>query len=126
MSYLAIDLWDKRCGIATSNEGIAFPKDILKRTEIITWLKKYFQKNKNITHIIVGLPYDLYGMDTRQLDKTQKFIGKLSDIFPHISILWHDERFSSFQASQGFNDHRDDIAAQCILQSYLDSISFKK
>lgn len=123
MTYIAIDLWDKRCGIATCREWIAFPKDIIKRTNIISWLKKYFLLHKNITHIVVWLPYDLYWVDTRQLDKTQKFIEKLSVIFSDIVVVWHDERFSSFQASDWFNDHRDDIAAQCILQSYLDSIS---
>lgn len=126
MKYIAIDLWDKRCGIAISRQGIAFPKEVVKRTEIISWLKKYFSSHWDISHIVVGLPYDLYGTDTRQLDKTQKFIGKLSDIFPDMSVAWHDERFSSFQASEWYDDHRDDIAAQCILQSYLDSISFKK
>lgn len=123
MTYLAIDLWDKRCGIATCNEWIAFPKDIIKRTDIISWLKKYFSKHDNISHIVVWLPFDLYWVDTRQLDKTKKFIEKLTDIFPEKIVVWHDERFSSFQASEQFWDHRDDIAAQCILQSYLDSIS---
>jgi RNase H-fold protein (predicted Holliday junction resolvase) len=75
----------------------------------------------DVDTIIVWLPYDLYGKDTRQLDKTQKFIEKLWDIFPKKTIIGHDERFSSFQASAWFDDHRDDIAAQCILQSYIDS-----
>ena len=126
MTAIAIDLWDKRCGVAISSEWIAFPKDIVKRTDITSWLKKYFSQYESITHIVVWLPYDLYWIDTRQLDKTHKFIEKLSDIFSDKIVVWHDERFSSFQASDWFNDHRDDIAAQCILQSYLDSISFKQ
>lgn len=123
MTFISIDVWDKRCGIAISNEWIAFPKDIVKRTNLISWLKKYF-KTHDVSHIIVWLPYDLYWVDTRQLDKTQKFIKKISYIFPDIIVVWHDERFSSFEAWQWYDDHRDDIAAQCILQSYLDSISF--
>ena len=71
---------------------------------------------------MVGLPYDLYGKNTIQLEKTQKFIQKLHTIFPDKYIIGHDERFSSFSAQEGFLDHRDDIAAQCILQSYLDMI----
>ncbi len=123
MTFIAIDLWDKRCGIATSKEWIAFPKDTVKRTDLISWLKKYFLSHENVSHIVVGLPYDLYWVDTRQLDKTQKFIVKLSEIFPDKIVVWHDERFSSYQAQEWFDDHRDDVAAQCILQSYLDSIS---
>jgi len=110
MTYIAIDLWDKRCWIAISRQGIAFPKDIVKRTELISWLKKFFKNSENISHIIVWLPYDLYGMDTKQLDKTTSFIRKLQWIFPEIMVIWHDERFSSFQASE-------------LLQSYLDCIN---
>lgn len=121
MSYIAIDLWNKRCWIASSTENIAFPQAVVSRSDIISWLKKYLSKQSDVSTIIVGLPYDLYGNDTRQLDKTQKFIEKIQDIFPKMKIIWHDERFSSFQASEGFDDHRDDIAAQCILQSYIDS-----
>lgn len=121
MSYLAIDLGDKRVWIAISREDIAFPHSVIQRTNLVGFLKKYLQEEENINTIIVWLPYDLYGIDTRQLEKTQKFIAKLQDIFQDISIIGHDERFSSFQASDGFWDHRDDIAAQCILQSYIDS-----
>lgn len=122
MSYIAIDLGNKRVGIATCTENIAFPEAVITRTEVVGWLKKYFKNNAGVEKIVVWLPYDLYGKDTRQLDKTLKFTQKLKDIFPEKSIIGHDERFSSFQASQWFNDHRDDIAAQCILQSYIDSI----
>lgn len=123
MSYLSIDLWNRRCWIAISSQNIAFAHTSIVRTEIISWLKKYLRSNDFITTIIVGLPYDLYGKNTTQLERTQKFIEKLKNIFPGIEVIWHDERFSSFEASQGFDDHRDDIAAQCILQSYLDTLS---
>lgn len=121
MRYLSIDLGNKRVGIAISTENIAFPHAVITRVELVSWLKKYFKTHADIEKIIVWLPYDLYGQDTRQLDKTLKFIEKLTNIFPEKKIIGHDERFSSFQAADGFNDHRDDIAAQCILQSYLDS-----
>lgn len=121
MNYLGIDLWDKRCGIAISKENIAFPHSELARTELMWFLKKYISQ-ENIAKIIVGLPYDLYGVEIKQLEKTQSFIKKLQSVFPQIEIIWHDERFSSFEASLGFDDHRDDIAAQCILQSYIDSV----
>jgi len=121
MSYLAIDLWDKRCWIAISQQSIAFAKDIVQRVSLVDYLKKMILTQPEISHIVVWLPYDLYGNDTRQLDRTQKFMSKLEKIFPEKIVVWHDERFSSFQAQQWFDDHRDDVAAQCILQSYLDS-----
>lgn len=121
MEYIGIDLGNKRVGLAISRELIAFPLDVIGRTEVVSYLKKYFLSHKDEYSLVVWLPYDLYGKDTRQLEKTQKFIKKLQDIFPQYIVIGHDERFSSMQASEGFWDHRDDIAAQCILQSYLDS-----
>ena len=123
MSYIAIDLWNKRVWLAVSQEGIAFPLCVIARTELVKYLKRYLSEHVEISHLIVGLPYDLYGKDTRQLDKTRDFIKKMEIFFPKIQIIGHDERFSSFQADEGFSDHRDDIAAQCILQSYIDSNS---
>ena len=121
MSYIAIDLGNKRVGLAISQENIAFPLGVIQRVELIKYLKSYLQEHREISTIVVGLPYDLYWKDLRQLNKTRDFIEKLIQFFPHMLIVWHDERFSSFEASSNFWDHRDDIAAQCILQSYIDS-----
>lgn len=122
MNYIAIDLWNKRVWVAIARQNIAFAHSTVARPLIVSHLKKIIS-TEQVTHIIIWLPYDLYGIDTRQLEKTQKFIQKLTLILPDIIIIWHDERFSSFQASDWFSDHRDDIAAQCILQSYLDTQS---
>jgi len=36
---------------------------------------------------VVGLPYDLYGVKIKQLEKTEKFIKKLISIFPDIEVV---------------------------------------
>lgn len=122
--YLALDLWDKRCGIATEQSWIVFPKETVLRPKLMQTLKKYIQKN-NITTIVVGLPYDLYGKKTKQLEKTKLFMEKLSQDFPDIKIEWCDERFTSFEADQIGNmlwekEKRDDLAAALILETYLE------
>ncbi len=122
--HLAIDLWDKRCGIATEIAGIAFPKETILRPKLMQTLKKYIQNN-NITTIVVGLPYDLYGKNTKQLDKTKKFIDKLKIDFPDILVEWCDERYTSFEADQIWlqlweKEKRDDVAAALILETYLE------
>lgn len=124
--YLSIDLWDKRCGIAIYMQWIVMPKDIVKREKLISQLDKYI-KEYEIQTIIVGLPYDLYGKNLRQLQKTEKFIDKLSQIYSNIKVVGCDERFTSFEADQtlsllGINSNRgnkDDLAAASILESYL-------
>ena len=121
MSCLGIDLWDKRVWIAVSHQDIAFAHSVVERTKLIRFLKKYLPEHEDTTRIVVGLPYDLYDLDHRQLDKTKKFIKKLENLFPMMTVVGHDERFSSFEAHEIWWGHRDDIAAQCILQSYIDS-----
>ena len=118
MEILALDLWDKRVGIARARESIAFPLDIVARTSLISYLKKY--RTSNWLHtIVVWLPYDLYGKKEKQLHKTRLFIQKLQAIFPDTVIIWHDERFSTFLAESDDFGRKDAHAAQIILESFL-------
>jgi putative transcription antitermination factor YqgF len=127
--YLAIDLWNKRCGIAVFVEGIIIPKDIVPRTNLIKTLKKYiFQYN--VWVIVIWYPYDLYNKDTKQLERTKKFKKKLKTIFPSIKIESIDERFTSFEAENilkqfwetKFSWKKDAISASLILETYLNFI----
>lgn len=121
---LAIDLWDKNCGIAISINNIAIPKEIVPRTKLIKKVKSYIIDH-NIETIVVGLPFDLYNIKTKQLEKTQKFICKLKKIFEKQEIIGIDERFSSIEAdwyNKGlYRQKRDDVAAQVILDTYLNT-----
>ncbi len=127
MTALAIDLWDKRCGIAVEIDGFSLAKDIVARTSIIWNIKKYCL-DYNCSTIIVGLPYDLYWKNLKQLEKTKKFISKLEEIFPDKKIVWFDERFTSFEANNVLTEfgikntrgQKDDISAQIILENYLE------
>lgn len=124
--YLWIDLWDKRCWIAVFVEKIVIPKEIVPRVELVNILKKYI-KDYDIKVIVVWLPFDLYGLDKKQLEKTQKFIWKLKNIFPELEIDSIDERFTTFEAENTLNLlwekdtiwKKDAISAGLILESYL-------
>ena len=131
MTALAIDYWDKRCGIALEIENIAIPKEIVLRVDIIKTLKKYLEKNKTIDTVIVWLPYDLYNKDKTQLNKTKEFIRELENKFKNkwYKIYWIDERFTSFEADSVLkqlwnnNNHweKDAISASLILETYLNN-----
>lgn len=123
MSIVAIDLWDVRVWVAYECQWVALPLAIVPRVQIISYLRRYISKN-NIHTFVVGLPYDLYGKKTKQLEKTQRFIEKLKKNFPDIDIVWHDERYSTYLAWELTNKQKDDIAALIILQSYIDSLGF--
>lgn len=120
MTFLAIDLWDKKVGIAISVEWVSVPKEIIPRPKIVAYLKKILEEY-GITHIVVGLPYDLYGRDDKQLKKTEKFIEKLILLFPEQKIVGHDERFTSFEAKKDrrSDEYIDDVSAWLILESFM-------
>jgi putative transcription antitermination factor YqgF len=128
MSLIAIDLGEKKVWIAIEINNIAFPKKIVSRIELVRELKKIFSENESYDTIIVWLPYDLYWIDNKQLNKTTKFIEKLKLIFPLKKIIWIDERFTTFEAiniNKSFKNNKkevDDISASLILESYLNTI----
>ncbi len=128
--YLAIDLWNKKCWLAVYIEWIVIPKSIVPRVKLIQELKKLIKEYK-IKTIIIWLPFDLYWKNLKQLEKTNKFIEKLKNIFPELKIEWIDERFTSFEADNILNNlwfdknkiQKDDISATLILESYLKKAS---
>ncbi|MDD3645846.1 MAG: Holliday junction resolvase RuvX [Candidatus Gracilibacteria bacterium] len=126
MTALAIDLGDKRCGIAIELESIAIPKDIVLRQDIIKVINKYLSEYSYIDTIVVGLPYDLYGKELKQLEKTKAFIKQLEKEYKSLKIIGVDERFTTFEAENissllGGQVKRDDISASLILEAYLKS-----
>ncbi len=129
MNYLAIDLWDKRCWLAYSNLGYIFTLPFVPRVEIVSKLKKIIIE-KEISKIIIGMPYDLYGVEKKQLEKTKKFSEKLKGDFPQLEIIEVDERFTTFQSldvlsqlwEKNISDKKDSLSAYFILETYLDKI----
>lgn len=129
MNYLSIDLWDKRCWLAYSNMWFIFMLPFVNRTEIISKLKKIILE-KNISKIIVWMPYDLYNNDLKQLNKTKVFTKKLKEIFKDIEIYEIDERFTTFESlnilnwlkKQEIENKKDSLSAYLILETYLRQI----
>ena len=128
MNYLSIDLWDKRCWLAYTNMWIIFMLPFVARVALIWELKKIIIQ-KEISKIIIWLPFDLYGKDLNQLNKTKKFISKLRNIFPNIEIIEIDERFTTFQSIniltqmwESIEQNKDSMSAYLILETYLNKI----
>jgi putative holliday junction resolvase len=130
MNYLWIDVWDKRCGLAYSHMGYIFTLPYVNRVEIISQLKKIISE-KNISKIVIGMPYDLYGIKIKQSEKTKKFIEKLKNIFPQVEILDIDERFTTFESlhilsqiwerNDQIQEKKDSLSAYLILESYMNT-----
>lgn len=129
MNYLSIDLWDKNCWIAYTNLGIIFTLPFIKRVELISKLKVIILE-KDIKKIIIWMPYDLYNIDKKQLNKTKGFISKLKLVFWNLEIIGIDERYTTFEAINILNQiwekdikqKKDSISAYLILETYLNKI----
>lgn len=131
MRYLALDWGTVRVGAAVSDPDgkIAFPLDkYLDSKNAIDEIKKIINELQ-VDKILVGLPKGLSGQDTDSTKAAREFIENLKNqVGPPIETL--DERFSSVAAGHALTDQgiseknqrniKDNIAAQIILQQYLD------
>ena len=136
--YVGIDFGDQRIGVSISDKEkkIAFPLGIIQRENKsfgINKLKKMI-KNKDVESFVVGLPVRSDGEIGVQGEKVLKYIENLKTHFPYKIVTW-DERFTTIIAEKSLLEKDmkrqkrreviDAIAAQIILQSYLDHVNQK-
>jgi len=130
---LTLDWGTVRIGVAISDPDniIAFPLDRhVESKTAIDEIKKIISELK-VEKVLIGMPRGLAGNSTESTKKVEKFASDLQNqIGPLIEFL--DERFSSVAANKALKEEgmsekeqrgiKDNIAAQLMLQSYLDSI----
>jgi len=133
MRILALDIGDRRIGVAVSDPTglIARPLAIIIRKDDHIDIQTIAElaHNHGVECIIVGLPLSLDGYPGPQADKVRCFTTKLATA-TNTPLEFRDERFSTITAREyrlgsgvGRKKRRapdDDTAAAVILQSYLD------
>ena len=130
-SFLALDYGLRRTGIAASDpQGrLAFALDTHVEGRDGSILARLAQliDERAVKGLVVGLPLTADGREGDMAVRVRKFARRLADQFQVEVILW-DERFSSAEADRWLaggrgssKEDRDAVAAQIILQSYLDS-----
>ncbi len=132
MRYLALDLGDRRIGVAVSDSlgMLARPVEVFERRSRVAdfeYIRTLIQHHK-AEALVVGLPLNLNGTEGQQVAWVRDYTEALKDTLSVPIILW-DERLSSEKAidilrQQGRNPRTepiDAVAAAVILQSYLDS-----
>jgi putative Holliday junction resolvase len=133
---IAIDYGSKRVGVAVTDELqiIASGLTTLTPKKTLIFLQEYFSKN-DVEAIIIGQPKQRDGSFSNIEKLILKFITKLQKQIPNVTVIRHDERFTSKIASKVMIDNGlkknqrrnksliDQISATIILQSYLE---FKK
>jgi putative Holliday junction resolvase len=131
---LGVDYGDVRIGLAVSDPDrkFAFPlATYLRRNRDLD--AKYFQgvaTEQAIGQIILGLPVHLSGREGQKAGEARVF-GKWLAEATGLAVVFWDERFTSVEAEGYLQEagltnkrrkaRRDRVAAQILLQSYLDA-----
>ena len=134
MRYLAIDLGDKRTGLATGNDltGMVAPTgtlEIPRGEALIAAIVKEIE-NHNPDALILGLPLNMDGTEGPRAKIVRDFAAQLS-AQTSVEIDFQDERLTSYEADQAMarsgRTHkqkkrlRDALAATAILRDYLEA-----
>jgi len=130
---VGLDIGDVRIGVAVSDPlGIvATPKGVITRTNDTADVEAVAEavREANAVTVVAGLPLNQHGEVGPQAEKTLDFIEKLKAVI-EVPIETIDERFTTLIAKSALAQGNlkgkkrkgkvDQVAAQQILQTYLD------
>jgi putative Holliday junction resolvase len=134
MRALALDLGDRRIGVAVSDtdERVASPVTVLERTRDRQRLHRQIAElvaEWDAAILVVGLPLSLDGGTGPAAAKVQAEAAELADVVG-VPIELHDERLSTVTAERMLKERDldgrarrkvvDMVAASVILQDWLD------
>jgi putative Holliday junction resolvase len=133
---LALDLGRARIGVAISDELqlLAHPLETISANKQPVTRVAEIVREKQVDHVVAGVPRQMDGQIGTAATEALEFVEKLRAILPCPVVTW-DERLTTVAAHRALRaagkkmrDTRryvDQVAAQMILQSYLDSRSLK-
>jgi putative Holliday junction resolvase len=129
---LALDFGRARIGVAISDDLqlLAHPLETIPTKERPESRIAKIVDDKNVDHIVAGIPRQMNGRIGTAATEVLQFVEKLRAILPCPVVTW-DERLTTVAAHRALRDagkktrhtrgYVDQVAAQMILQSYLDS-----
>jgi len=129
---LALDFGRARIGAAISDQLqlLAHPLETIPAHEKALFRVDEIVREKEVDHVVVGLPKRMDGQMGTAATEVLEFVEKLRAILPCPVVTW-DERLTTAAAHRALRDagkktrhtrgYVDQVAAQMILQSYLDN-----
>lgn len=136
--YLAIDLGDKRTGLALADPitRVASPAGLLEipideagGDKLLTAIARFIETDAGDCQLILGLPINMDGTEGPRAKLVRAFGQRLAGR-TGLEVTFHDERRSSIAADARLSQtglthkqkkqRRDAIAAAAFLQDYLD------
>lgn len=135
MRYLGIDFGSSRIGIAISDElgMLAHPVETVPNdASFLSRLRKIVLE-KGVSRMVVGIPRNMDGSYGPAAEKAKLFLSELKSQFADLQLIAWDERLTTMEAQRllhaaGRDVKKsrpviDQVAAQVLLQSYLDSVA---
>ena len=128
---LAIDFGRVRIGAAISDELqlLAHPLETIAANERAIVRVAEIVRERKVDHVVVGIPRQLNGKVGAAASEAVRFEEKLRAILPCPVVAW-DERLTTVAAHRALREagkktratrhYVDQVAAQMILQGYLD------
>ena len=129
---LALDFGRARIGVAISDDLqlLAHPLETIPAKQGPESRIAKIVKDRNVDHVVAGVPRQMNGQLGIAATEVLQFVEKLRALLPCPIVTW-DERLTTVAAHRALRDagkktrqtrdYVDQVAAQMILQSYLDS-----
>lgn len=136
---MGLDFGEKRIGAALSDSLAitAQPFTVIERQNLAADIKaiKALIQMHSVETVVMGMPLTLKGGQGPQAQRAAAFAGELKRA-ANICVEWVDERFTTAQGARALSEagesrrHQksriDQVAAQLILQAYLDAKNAQK
>jgi putative holliday junction resolvase len=135
MRCLGIDFGSSRIGIAISDDlgMLAHPLETIPNdSEFLSRLQQIVLQ-KGVSRMVVGIPRNMDGSYGPAAEKAKRFLSQLKSEFAGVQLIAWDERLTTVEAQRllhaaGRDVKKsrpiiDQVAAQVLLQSYLDSVA---
>lgn len=136
MRVLGIDPGTARIGLALSDELRMLAHPLMNVQVDKAALAKICEviAEKKVDTVVVGLPKNMDGSKGPAASKAEAFAAQLQQRVPKVKVLLWDERMTTVAAQRALHEAGrnakqsraviDQVAAQLILQGWLDSQSF--
>lgn len=136
MRIMGIDYGDSRVGVAIS-DPLGYTAQGLKTVPNKVYSKMInsileIAEEYQVSSIVIGLPKNMDGTLGFRSEITMQFADDIKNKLQGVDIIFQDERLTTVQAAGFLNETNtrgksrknviDTVAAEIILQSYLDSI----
>ncbi len=134
---LALDFGRARIGVAISDElqMLAHPLETIPANDKPTERIAEIVRERKVDVVVAGIPKRMNGQIGTAATEVLQFVEKLRAVLPCPVVTW-DERLTTVAAQRALRDagkktrdtrgYVDQVAAQMILQGYLDRIAHQK